>query len=322
MKNVLAIFAALSLSALGSPLVAGVVMTQQIITSSGSNSSTEDRTVMIEGNKQKVVMRDQTVVLDLDAGKMIVLFPASKTYTELPFPPQGRMASMMQNMGGVNLDFKKAGGSRTVLGYKCEEYDSMAKSMMGEFNAKGCFSSQAPGASDYAAFSHEMAKKFEDAGMAKTKGSQPNGVPMEMDTTTKLTNFSIPGMPPEQAARLKAMMANRPPTTTKSTTTSIKTADLSADAFNIPADYTERKFGMGGGPGSMGAAPAPAPTSAPTPPPAMAPMAAAPAPVRKVWTDLLRLRRSKWRPPARTKTNEGVNAISAASRPPPTPAAA
>jgi hypothetical protein len=259
MKKAFAILAALSLSAIGSPLIAGVVMTQQMVTSSGSNNSTDDRTIMIEGNKQKVVMRDQTVVLDLDGGKMIVIFPATKTYTELPFPPRGQMASMMQNMGGVNLDFKKAGGSRTVLGYQCEEYQSTGKSMMGEFKANGCFSSKAPGASDYAAFTHALAKKFADAGMAKTSGSEPDGVPIEMETTTKLTNFNIPGMPPEQAERLKAMMANRPPTTTKSTTTSIKTEDLPADTFSIPAGYTERQVGMGQ-PGSMGAAPAPGPT--------------------------------------------------------------
>lgn len=259
MKKAFAILAALALSAMGSPLIAGVVMTQQIVTSSGSNSSTDDRTIMIEGNKQKVVMRDQSIVLDLDGGKMILLNPAAKTYTTLPFPPQGQMASMMQNMGGVNLDFKKTGGSHTVLGYKCQDYDSSGKSMMGEFSAKGCFASTAPGAAEYGAFTHHMAKKFEDVGMAKTSGSQPDGVPIQMETSTKLTNFNIPGMPPEQAERLKAMMANRPPTTTKSTTTSIKTEDLPADTFGIPADYTERKVGMAG-PGSMGAAPAPGPT--------------------------------------------------------------
>lgn len=260
MKKLFAIFAALVLSALASPVIGGVVMTQQIVTSSGSNSSTDDRTIMIQGNKQKVVMRGQTIVLDLDGGKMILLNPATKTYTELPFPPQGQMASMMQNMGSVNLNFKKTGSSRTVSGYKCQDYDSSGKSPMGEFSAKGCFSSQAPGAADYSAFTHSLAKKFEDVGMAKTSGSQPDGVPIEMETSTKLTNFNIPGMPPEQAERLKAMMANRPPTTSKSTTTSVKSEDLAADTFSIPADYTERKIGMGGGPGSMGAAPAPGPT--------------------------------------------------------------
>jgi Domain of unknown function (DUF4412) len=259
MKKAFAIITALSLSAIGTPLFAGLVMTQEIVTSSGSNSSTDNRTIMIEGNKQKVVMRDQTIVLDLDGGKMILLNPATKTYTELPFPPKGQMASMMQNMGGVNLNFKKTGAAQTKSGYKCQEYDSTGKSVMGEFSAKGCFSSQAPGAAQYAAFSRNLAKKFEDAGMARTTGTQPDGVPIELETSTKLTNFSIPGIPPEQAEKLKAMMANRPPTTTKSTTTTIKTADLPADTFEVPAGYSERKIGLSGG-GGMAGAPAPGPT--------------------------------------------------------------
>jgi hypothetical protein len=260
MKKTFAILAALSLGAIGRPLFAGVVMTQDIVTSSGSSSSTDNRTVMIEGNKQKVVMREQTIVLDLDGGKMIVLNPATKTYTELPFPPTGQMATMMQNVGGVNLDFKKTGATQTMLGYRCQQFDSTAKSPMGEFTASGCFSSEAPGAAQYAAFTQHLEKKFADAGMAKTTGNQPDGVPIKLDTTTKLTNFSIPGMPPEQAEKLKSMMANRRPTISKTTTTSIKTADLPSDTFGIPAGYSERKVGLGGGGGAMGGAPAPGPT--------------------------------------------------------------
>ncbi len=256
MNKAFAIAAALSVGVIASPSRAGVVLTQNIVTTSGTNTSTDNRTIMIQGNKQKVVMSNQSIVLDLDGGKMILLNPATKSYTELPFPPTGQMASVMQNMGGVNLDFKKAGAQRTVGGYQCQEYDSSGKSIMGEFTAKGCFSSQAPGADDYSAFTRNLAQKFEAVGMAKTTGRQPNGVPMELETTTKLTNFNIPGMPPEQAERFKQMMANRPPTVTRSTTTSIKTTDLPADTFAVPAGYVERRIGLGG----PGGAPAPGPT--------------------------------------------------------------
>ena len=260
MNRSFTILAALSLSVIGSPLFAGVVLTQEIVTNSGSSSSTDDRTVMIEDNKQKVVMREQTIVLDLDGGKMILLNPTTKTYTELPFPPRGQMATMMQNVGGINLDFKKTGTMQTISGYQCQQFDSNAKSPMGEFSASGCFSSAAPGAAQYAAFTQHLAKKFQDAGLAKTTGNQPDGIPIKLETTTKLTNFSIPGMPPEQAEKLKAMMANRPPTVSKTTTTSIKTADLPSDTFGIPAGYTERKIGLGGGGAGAGGAPAPGPT--------------------------------------------------------------
>ena len=202
MKKLGTVFATIFLSALCSPVLAGVVMTQQIVTNSGSNSMTDDRTIMVQGNKQKVEMHGQTIVLDLDGGKMLLINPAAKSYTELPFPPKGPMAAMMQSVGGIDLDFKKTGGSQTLSGYKCQEYSSTGKSLMGEFSAKGCFASDAPGAADYTAFTKAMAQKFEAVGMAKTTGNQPDGVPMVLETTTKITNFNIPGMPPEQAERL------------------------------------------------------------------------------------------------------------------------
>src|SRR6266704_2195116 len=56
--------------------------------------------------------------------------------------------------------------------------------------------------------------------------------------------------------------------------------------------------------------------------PAIAPIAAGPAPVRKACTAALRRSRSKCRPAPRTTQNDGANATSEASSPPPTPAAA
>jgi Domain of unknown function (DUF4412) len=264
MRTLLAAFMALSLVAISGPLSAGVVMTQEIVTTSGANTNNETRTVMVQGNKQKVIMRSQSIVLDLDRGKMLLINPGTKTYTELPFPPTGPMASMMHSVGGVDLDFKKTGASKTMAGYKCQEYDSTGKSMMGEFSAKGCFSMDAPGAEEYTAFTKDLAKKFKEAGMTKTSGNHPDGIPLVLDTTTKMTNFSMPGLTPEQAERIKQMMANRPPTNSKSTTTNIKTAKLSDDTFTVPAGYKERKIEMpfGRGPGMRGA---PAPAAQPTP---------------------------------------------------------
>ena len=164
MKKLGAVLAAIFLGTVCSPVLAGVVMTQEIVTNSGSNSMTDNRTIMVQGNKQKVEMHGQTIVLDLDGGKMLLIDPSSKTYTELPFPPRGPMASMMQNVGGIDLDFKKTGGSQTLSGYKCREYSSTGKSMMGEFSAKGCFAADAPGAAEYAGFHQSDGEKIRGGG--------------------------------------------------------------------------------------------------------------------------------------------------------------
>jgi hypothetical protein len=71
-------------------------------------------------------------------------------------------------------------------------------------------------------------------------------------------------MTPEQAARLKQMMAKQGPQTTKTVVTKIATRDLPADTFAAPAGYERRAMG---GPG----APPPGAAGASAPPPVKAP---------------------------------------------------
>ncbi|MGC2304676.1 hypothetical protein, partial [Candidatus Binatus sp.] len=59
---------------------------------------------------------------------------------------------------------------------------------------------------------------------------------------------SIPGMAPEQAAKINEMMAKRPPVTTSTMVEKIETKKLAESDFALPSDYTKRELP---GPGSM-----------------------------------------------------------------------
>jgi hypothetical protein len=48
---------------------------------------TRNRTVMIQGNKQKMVTDRAQVVTDLDSGTMYLMNPEKKQYVAVPFPP-------------------------------------------------------------------------------------------------------------------------------------------------------------------------------------------------------------------------------------------
>ncbi|HEX3408772.1 MAG TPA: DUF4412 domain-containing protein [Candidatus Binataceae bacterium] len=264
MKKYAAAFAALVIFAGSGIARAGVVVTEQEVIDQGNGKPvTRNRTVMIQGNKQKMVTERAQVVTDLDTGKMFLMNPEKKQYVEVPFPPSGAMAQMM-NQKMSTLSFKKTGASKTINGYACEEYTGAGSMMGNDYKVSGCFSTKAPGATDFDTFQKTMANKVKGTAMAM-QGEVPDGVPIELDSTTKMTNFSMPGMSPDQASKLKQMFANRPPVVSKTTVTQIASKDLPGDTFAVPAGFSKQQMPSGpmGGPAPGGPPPPPAASKVP-----------------------------------------------------------
>jgi hypothetical protein len=262
MKRTIAIFACLLTSAgLSGIARAGVVIDEQVTTTQGGAPAvTHSRQLMVQGHKEKMVSDRNMFVIDLDKGTMMLIDPSQKAYAEMPFPPHG-----MSNNPGQQLDlnFQKTGKSTKVLDYGCEEYSGAGKTVMAAVSTSGCFSTSAPGAAEFTEFTQVMGTKLKSA--KAMAGKMPSGIPLTMDSTrTMNAGFSVPGMTPEQAARLKQMMAKQGPQTTKTVVTKIATRDLPADTFAAPAGYERRAVG---GPG----APPPGAAGASAPPPVKAP---------------------------------------------------
>ncbi len=231
-------FFAVAILAMGAAAAnAGVILDQESTTNVQTGAASNKRTIMIEGNKQKVIDGRHTVITDLDRGLMIMLDPASKTYMEMPFPPTGRLAAMMQGSGSFKINFKKTGKQKTINGYKCSEYIGSGHMAMGDYTVTGCFSTSAPGAAAYTAFDKAIEGKLKGTPM-ETGGERPEGLPLALDSTTKINPAGIPGLPPEQAKE----MANQPPHTTKTVATSVKAETLPASTFAAPAGYTKREL--------------------------------------------------------------------------------
>jgi len=88
-------------------------------------------------------------------------------------------------------------------------------------------------------------------------------VPLAMDVSMKMGMgmVNIPGMAPEQAQKIKEMMAKRPPIVTSQVVEKIESKKLAESDFEIPSDYTKKEMPTAPGPGAMRMAPAPAAAS-------------------------------------------------------------
>ena len=253
--NVAAV-AALAAALFAAPAYAGVVISQTNTVNLESGPRKTDTTIMVQGNKQKVVMNGREIVTDLDAGTTYLVDPDRKNYIKMPFPPPGAMGAMSR--AAAALDYKKDPTSRKILGYSCNDYSGSGSSMGGDYTVTECFSTSAPGAKEFTAFQKAMAAKLKGVAPAT---NVPDGIPLAMDSTVKRNTMKLPNLSPEQQQRLTAQLANMKPVTTHTEVTKIEQASLPADTFAMPAGYNQAQMpGMGGMGGGMApAAPAPSP---------------------------------------------------------------
>ncbi len=95
---------------------------------------------------------------------------------------------MARAAGGPGMhpsEYTKTGKSRTVAGYKCEDYNGAGKFAMGDYTVVSCVSSTAPGAAEFAKFQKAMISKLKDTQLA-IPASTPDGIPLVQDTVAKV----------------------------------------------------------------------------------------------------------------------------------------
>ncbi len=254
MRKIAAAFAAIVM--LSSVTAHAGVVLEQTETSTGGPAAAAAQhklTVMVEGNKEKMVMDNGGyMIIDLDKGVRTLVNSTDKTYSESPFPPSHAQSQMLKQLMADRFNFQKTGNKRTVAGYKCEEYSNSFKTPNGESSTTSCYSTDAPGAAEYAAFQKAAAIKLAlGAAPGQGEGGIPNGVPLATHSMRKMTSFSMPGLAPEQAEKMRQMMASHPPMVSEITVTKIASQSLPADTFSVPEGYTKAEMMRPGPPMGM-----------------------------------------------------------------------
>lgn len=241
MRKLAVVLAALAVLSASSVAMAGVVMVQrEEMTGAGHNSKVE-RTIMIEGNKERMTSGNRVVITDLDKGVIYIIDPQHKAYVEMQFPP--KHTGMTRKRAFHGAAFKKTGKTRVIAGHKCEEYRSSGKFEMGEYTVNECISSKVPGAADFIAFEKKMKEKLKGSAFDTSEGRKaPEGVPLAQDAVTRVTNFKFPNMTAKEAEKLKKELQGHPPIESKVEVVKISEEKLPASAFEIPAGFKKQEI--------------------------------------------------------------------------------
>jgi hypothetical protein len=215
---------------------AGVVVSEDVVVSNQTGTHKSEQTVMVQGNKRKVITKDRIFITDLDLGRMFMLVPAKKQAGDVPFPPAGFMMTYLAQQG-VSLEYKKAKGTRKAAGYDCQDYAGSQR--LGRMQVEGseCVASAAAGAQEYVAFTKAMNAKLKGTPL-QPMGDIADGIPVTSTVTISYIPYPVPkNFPPDLTAKYKADLAKQKPQVTRTTVTKIEVKDIPAAEFAIPAQY-------------------------------------------------------------------------------------
>jgi hypothetical protein len=111
----------------GQPVVhAGVVMSETEVQSGLGDSTTINKTVYVQGKKQKIQTSHDEKIIDLEKGVLYEIDSYRKSYVRLAFPSKKeREVAGASKHSAVAL--KKTGRSRLIDGYSCEEYRGIGR---------------------------------------------------------------------------------------------------------------------------------------------------------------------------------------------------
>src|SRR5216684_2740126 len=140
-------------------LFAGVVMAETSTTSGPTGeSSSLDRTVYVQGNKQKVERSGVATITDLDNSIIYIIDKKDRAYTELPLHALG--SAEPGDARDETIQLNKTGETRVIADHPCNEYRASEGNKLERVTISACVSTSAPGAKELSEFERKMAARL------------------------------------------------------------------------------------------------------------------------------------------------------------------
>lgn len=164
---------------------AGVVIDQDLSTVSALDKQPIPlrRLLTIEGNKEKITdsLNFHEFLIDLDANKCYVVHPGNKDYFDMKYPPEASYPVVVLPAAlPPLLKYKKTTKTSTVMGLKCNIYSGTGDVRGWAYAVDACYSTQAPGAGEYTAFSKLAAARVSPDDAVPGGAELPDGIPLQL----------------------------------------------------------------------------------------------------------------------------------------------
>jgi hypothetical protein len=150
----------------GGPAVAGVVISETEVKNGIDGSATLNKTVYVQGRKQKIETSDHETIVDLDQGRAYLIDTQQRSYREITFPSASNDPLAPGGKLGA-FTMQRTGATRQIAGYSCHEYQGVGRMDSVDVRINQCISADAPGAKELATFQSAEFKNCEEIGASR-----------------------------------------------------------------------------------------------------------------------------------------------------------
>jgi hypothetical protein len=216
-------------------LSAGVVMAETSL-AKGPNGklASQDKTVYVQGNKQKVELGGVAQITDLDKNVVYIVNKHDRVYAELPLRVP---APLQPDRVNSEVVLKKTGQTRVIANHSCSEYRTAEGNEVERVSISACVSTDAPGAKELSGFARNITTRLKGQSIDRPTPNRPEGLMLEKQS---VLSFRVPDSSPGRAFRTASYLV-------ETRVNKITLQQLPAETFNPPAGYSRLQH-----PGSTG----------------------------------------------------------------------
>ncbi len=225
----LAVIASVSLLlASARTLCAGVVMAETSTTSGpAGETSSLDRTVYVQGNKQKVETSGVATITDLDNSIIYIIDKKDRAFTEVPLHALG--SSEPGDARDETIQLNKTGETRVIADHPCNEYRASEGNKLERVTISACVSTSAPGAKEVSQFERTMVARLSGRESERLNGHDSTVLMLEKQS---VISFRVPDLSRRQAYRTASLLA-------KTRVNEIQVKSLPAATFKPPKGFSK-----------------------------------------------------------------------------------
>jgi hypothetical protein len=209
-------------------LSAGVVMAETSTTSGPAGETFSlDRTVYIQGNKQKIERSGVTTITDLDKSIIYIINNKERAYTEMPLLALDSTEPVPAP--GDTVQLYRTGHKRVIADHPCAEYRVSEGSKLERVTISACVSTSAPGAKEVSDFERKMAAQLSGHESERLNDHRPAVLMLEKES---VLSYRVPDRSRHQTYRTASLLA-------KTRVNEIQVKPLPAATFKPPNGFSK-----------------------------------------------------------------------------------